>query len=105
MAWEKGKSGNPNGRPKKGKTLTEALQKAGKKRVRTHPVTGATINNFDYIAWKLFDLAADGNVAAIKYIGDRVDGTPIQTIKDEGGPKTLIIRRIPAEDEEGEEDD
>jgi hypothetical protein len=27
MTWQKGQSGNPNGRPKNGKTLTEALRK------------------------------------------------------------------------------
>ena len=64
--WEKGKSGNPNGRPKKGETLTDALEQA--------------INKED-LAKALLTLVEEGNIAAIKYAYDRIDGRPKETIE------------------------
>ena len=66
MAWEKGQSGNPTGRPKKGQTLTDALEAAIDK---------------ETLAKALLDLVADGNIAAIKYAYDRIDGRPKETIE------------------------
>ena len=63
MPWKQGQSGNPNGRPRKGNTLTEALTEHVDK---------------DELAGVLYRLALEGNVAAIKYIYDRSEGTPQQ---------------------------
>ncbi|GHU72439.1 hypothetical protein FACS189450_10230 [Spirochaetia bacterium] len=74
MSYKPGQCGNPNGRPRKGKTLTEALEKYANKRV-------GGVSNRDALAKTLFDLAlVNKDVAAIKYVYDRIDGRPRETI-------------------------
>lgn len=76
--WKPGQSGNPKGRPKKGQSLTEALS------IRLDaPVLfdGQTMPGREAVARKLVALALDGDVAAIRYIYDRVDGLPTARIE------------------------
>jgi hypothetical protein len=72
-------SGDPRinriGRPKKGTALTDILdfkldQKDNDKKFQR-----------EIIAEKLIDLAKNGNIVAIKYIFDRLDGMPTQAIE------------------------
>lgn len=84
--WQTGQSGNPAGRPRKGETMTDAL----KARVDA----GA-------IAEKLIKLALADDLGALKYIYDRVDGRPVETINQ-------TIKEIPEfvrfDDEDDPED-
>ena len=64
-AWKPGQSGNPKGRPPKGDTMTEALMGKVDK---------------DAVAAKLYEMAMDGDIAALKYIYDRVDGKPRESV-------------------------
>jgi len=68
--WKKGHAPNPRGRPKKEHSLTAALteyykgkEKSGTPRVKT------LIEN-------LHSLVKAGDMAAIKYVFDRIDGLP-----------------------------
>ena len=89
MPFSKGQSGNPNGRPHKGKTLTEALEKHLKKKDEKG------ITNRDALAATLIDLAIkDRNVAAIKYLYDRCDGKPSESIELTGGAVDARLREI-----------
>jgi uncharacterized Ntn-hydrolase superfamily protein len=89
MPFAKGQSGNPSGRPRKGKTLTEALEKAlnakaedGKKKR-------------EKLAATLIDLAInEKNITAIKYIMDRVDGRPTESIELTDGAVDQRLREI-----------
>ena len=63
----KGSSGNPGGRPSK--TLTSLL----KDRINE----GKSFNKADLIIDKAIDLAIEGDMQAIKWIFERVDGRPI----------------------------
>jgi len=65
-SFKKGQCGNPNGRPKKGETFTDIMN--------------ATIDK-DAIVKKLEQLAMKGDITALKYICDRIDGTPTQAVK------------------------
>ena len=80
--------GDPNinrkGRPKKGKTLTDVLEKHLKRRNRKNEDTGKKMSGKDALAIELIQLALDGkNFAAMKYIFDRIDGFPLQAIESE----------------------
>ncbi len=64
--WKPGESGNPNGRPPKDEALTDILRSKIDK---------------ESLAEKLIELAMEnGDLAAIKYVYDRVDGRPKETI-------------------------
>lgn len=65
--WQPGQSGNPAGRPPKGEALTDVLKSK---------------LNKEEIADKLIEIALEkGDLAALKYIYDRVDGRPKETIE------------------------
>lgn len=81
--WEPGQSGNPKGRPKAGETITDVLR------------IQADLSKQE-IAEKLIELARGGNVAALKYVYDRLDGAPRQSVEltgDKEKPVPLIILR------------
>ena len=59
MPWKPGQSGNPNGRPLKDRAFSDALR--------------AALDPLD-LAAKLAALVADGNLEAIKYAYNRIEG-------------------------------
>lgn len=70
---------NRKGRPKKGTTLTDILKKYGKK--REVEINGKKFSRNDALAIILWEMAiAERNLTALKYIYDRIDGMPIQTV-------------------------
>ena len=75
MPFQQGKSGNPAGRPKTAKPITDALRYIGKQ-----PYTGGKIRlprkptAAQLIAKALFERALAGEVAAFHFIANRVDG-------------------------------
>lgn len=73
--WKKGMSGNPKGRPKKAATLTEILEDLGKVKDVSNG-KGDTIARKEALAAKLWQMAIKGDLGAIKYIFDRIDGKP-----------------------------
>lgn len=88
---------NRKGRPKKGQTLTDILEKHGSKK--------DVKNGDEYIArkeglaQKLWALALGGDVAAIRYIYDRVDGRPIDK-KELSGTDGGAIRVVATDHDE-----
>ena len=67
---------NRNGRPKKEHCLTDLLKEALD---QPHTKTGKT--NKQMIIDKMFELAEKGDANILKYLFDRVDGKPLQTIE------------------------
>lgn len=68
-SWKPGQSGNPNGRPPKSKALTDTLRE-----VADMEIDGVSKKRI--LADKVWELAIAGDIQAIKYIYDRIDGTP-----------------------------
>lgn len=83
------KSPPKGGKPDK--LMRDALMLALKREATD--ANGQKTNNLNRIATKLVDLAAEGDLGAIKEIGDRVDGRPAQMIQgDQDAPVGLIIK-------------
>ena len=78
--FQPGVSGNPAGRPKKEYCLTDILKEQGNIEDVTTEL-GEIINRKQAVARKLWALAMGGDVIALKYLYDRIDGKPLQTIE------------------------
>ena len=84
--WEPGQSGNPAGRPKKGMALTDIL--------------AAKVDK-EAIAERLIELAMErGDITALKYIYDRIDGRPKETIEQTvlSAPQRIDLVRYTEDD-------
>jgi hypothetical protein len=86
---------NRNGRPKKGQSLSDILNwaldqkqknKAGKEMLLRHA-----------LAEKLIKKAFDGDTTAIKYIYDRIDGKPRESVDISGSMVNLVASITPEE--------
>lgn len=91
MAFEKGQSGNPGGRPKD-KPFRDALRQELAALGDDDPRT------LRRLARKLLESASggDNSLAAIKEVADRLDGKPAQAIigGDEDDPEIKTYNRI-----------
>ena len=77
--FKKGQSGNPNGRPKKEYCLTDILKEQGETEdVQTS--NGQKISRKNALGQKLWAMAMGGDITAMRYVYDRIDGKPNQTI-------------------------
>ena len=91
------KKGDPRinraGRPKTGQALTDILRAMGDVKIETEE--GTIIERKSAIAKKLWDMAMGGDVAALKYVYDRIDGSPIATtnIISDDLPQIVIVER------------
>ena len=91
--WQKGQSGNP-----KGKAVVKTLQRAYLD-VLDEICPGSGLTYAQAIARKTAQLAAKGNISAIKEIGDRVLGAARQSLtvareEPDAGQIAGIIHRI-----------
>lgn len=89
MVWQPGQSGNPDG-GRKAKLWRDAIARAIKRREETDPLA------LEKLADKLIVKVEDGDIAAIKEFGDRLDGKPAQAIigGDDDDPAIKTITRI-----------
>ena len=74
MPFSKGTSGNPGGRPKIGTAMTDLLRKELNKR------DADKVQLKTKVVKTLIDKAIDGDPACLKYVIDRLDGRPTETI-------------------------
>jgi hypothetical protein len=85
MTFVKGKSGNPNGRPRKTQTLADILESLGS-------ATGAgDISRKEKLMEIVYKMAESGDLAAIKFIAERTDGKPIETLRTQEIERDEII--------------
>lgn len=91
MAYEKGQSGNPGGRPKE-KAFADAVRIAVN---RVDETDGEKRKKLMVLADKLVTCAMNGEGWAMQQIGDRLDGKPAQAVvggDEDDGPLNLIVR-------------
>ncbi|GAG14152.1 unnamed protein product [marine sediment metagenome] len=77
--WNKGKSGNPNGRPPNAKCLTDLLRR----KLAAKDPDGKP--KMDVITDKVIALALTGERWAVELIYDRLEGRPPQALELTGG--------------------
>lgn len=95
--FKPGVSGNPNGRPKKEYCLTDILKEQGNIEDAVNEV-GTKVSRKNAIAEKLWGMATGGDVVAIKYLMDRVDGKPLQQIEATVQEKEIDMSRYTEEE-------
>jgi hypothetical protein len=95
MAYAKGENGNKGGRPKYSGEWGDALRKAlHEEDPKTRKI------KMHLAARKLVDKALDGDVSALKEIGDRIDGKATQPLSgDLSAAVYHIITGVPREDD------
>ncbi len=91
MPFQKGQSGNPKGRPKKGQTMADALRTVPNK-------TQDGKQNKRAVAEKLVEMARGGNLEAMKLLFERVDGKVPETRIHVGDDEAPPIRYVEVAD-------
>lgn len=79
-SWKPGESGNPNGRPPKGYSITEWF----KNMLNSNPEVK------DAIGKSIMKKALEGDTTAQKMVWQYMDGMPQQKIEHEGGVEIKI---------------
>src|SRR5690348_13280240 len=72
--FQRGRSGNPGGRPKR-KPISDELR-----RLLQEKTSGSAYTNAHMIAWDLVQRAQSGDVAAAKLVLEYVEGKPTQPV-------------------------
>ena len=98
MTWKKGKSGNPSG-GRKDKWWADAIRKEGNRAAKEDGKIlkgedGKEIKRIELAAKRLFDRAENGEISAMKEIGDRLDGKPAQTIQGTDPEDGALIVKV-----------
>lgn len=84
---------NRNGRPKKDQTMTDILNQIGD--IKDETVGKEIVSKKIALAFKIWDKAIKkSDMAAIKYIYDRIDGMPRQTMGLEHSGDMSFFERI-----------
>lgn len=78
--------------PKSDKLWSDAVRRAVLRSDK-----GSKTRRLEQLADKLVALGIEGEVAAIKEIGDRIDGRPMQLQTHEGNPDNPIIQKVVVE--------
>ena len=96
--FKKGQSGNPKGRPPKEYCLTDILRAQGE--LEDVETPAGKIARKQAIAQKLWSMAMGGDVQSLKYVYDRIDGKPRESIDlDHSGGVNIAYLPAQAEKE------
>ena len=90
--WVAGQSGNPNGRPPRGRSVAELARTIAREQVPFDDgEEQATYSRLERLVRILFTLALDGNLAAARLLIEYMDGKPVEVVSAsvEGRIRTL----------------
>ena len=91
MPWKPGQSGNPSGSPKRENSLTHILEQIG-----SEPVDETGLTRKQALARLMWSKALDDvDMTAMKYIYDRIDGSPRQAVEmtgADGDPIEVVVK-------------
>ena len=97
MTWKKGQSGNPYGRAKD-KVWGDAI------RIAVYEAyEGGDRKKLRVLADRLVDKALEGDITAMKEIGDRLDGKAAQSVEMSGAVETSYVAQMPEVIEDADE--
>ena len=85
--FKKGTSGNPNGRPPKGYSITEMMKKLLATKVKD--AKGRMVDPREAIGRSILKKALEGDVAAQKMVWQYMDGMPQQNIDATSGGEKI----------------
>lgn len=88
MTFAPGQSGNASGRPKRAKLWQDAIKRAVKRREQDDPQA------LERLADSLIKQVEQGDIAAIKEFGDRMDGKVAQAIIGDDDADPVSVRQI-----------
>ena len=97
MPFVKGQSGNPGGRAKE-KSWADAIRIAV-----NEAYEGGDRKKLRVLADRLVDKALEGEIAAMKEIGDRLDGKAAQSVEMSGEVAPSYVVRLPEVIEDSDE--
>lgn len=111
MAYQKGQTGNPNGRPPKSRALTEILSKAGSTSVQVGDQKiagrlflarllwqGVTTGTIQFPDGTKIELAANDWRAMVEFLYKHIDGPPPAALDITSGGEKLTIEIVRASD-------
>jgi hypothetical protein len=106
--FQPGTSGNPNGRPKRGESLTDILRMQGD--IEDVSLEGEKVSRKTALGHKMWQLALRGKEATMRYLYDRVDGKPTQEIKVQSdvaidAPIVLMVAGVEIESNDDDDSD
>jgi hypothetical protein len=109
--FEKGQSGNPNGRPPKSRALTGILERAGAKALNAnglkvarkrllaeHLWTGLTEGTVTFPDGTRLELSASDWRAMVEFLYKHIDGPPVQNIDLTSNGKSISVRFVEDDD-------
>jgi hypothetical protein len=92
--FQKGKSGNSNGRPKQNPGIAEVFRKVSKQKVRTNGPNGSIcMTKLEASMTQLVNKAASGDLKAVKAVMMMVRSFPESATGSES-PITVTVRRV-----------
>ncbi len=94
MTFKPGQSGNPKGRPKKGFSWADVLNRLGEENIK---IGVEDITKKEAVARKLWSEAAKGEQWAINALMDRMDGKPRQVVDQTNRNVSVVIGEDDAE--------
>lgn len=101
MPWQAGQSGNPSGRPARGKAIAETLN-----RVLDEPWQDGEQTKRERLCRHMVASACEGNMKAAGWVADRAEGRPVVMNSEPGsfiGPIRILDFGESVPDEEEEE--